>query len=140
MKLADFLKTIRPRKTRNRKLLLATAKRLRALKHEEHYNQGIWATETSCGTAGCIAYHVVMSAGCPSHGALNLPFGVKKTARVLLGLAPAEIETLFSDDGRNWPSAFGKRFDDTVCGRSIERPSRVAADLLEALAKGRVKL
>lgn len=41
----------------NRKLLLATAKRIE--KHPEHFSWSDWG----CGTKGCIAWHICLEAG-----------------------------------------------------------------------------
>lgn len=149
MKLVEFVKlAIRPRKRKNKQLLLAIAKRLRSLKHEEHYDQDIWIKQTDCGTACCIAGWTVIEAGLTPKQAVRLDRGisvdgndyldVEDVARDLLGLKFSEGLNLFEMRGMGWPPPFAERFANAVHGRSEERPSRVAADLLEAIARGKV--
>lgn len=147
---------MRERKSLNKPLLRKLALKLRRLRHEEHYDQGKWINQTKCGTAACIAGWTVLESGlkpAPPEdkwkiGLLRVEsclIGTKKflietTAAKLLGLKEHESDVLFSDDpSYMWPAAFGDRWAAAQETQS-ERPSRIAADLLDALADGKVTL
>jgi hypothetical protein len=118
------------------------AKHMRRIRHEAHYNQATFARKTECGTAACIAGHAVLLAD----GRLPREKGVPKyfdheaiqdRARKLLGLSPMRAARLFCGDPRGdiqWPNEFALRF------ASEPAKSRVAADLLDAIASRKVKL
>lgn len=164
----------------------ALAKKLRRLRHEEHYDQSGWVEKTSCGTAACIAGHAALLAGykpfltpgcsdftcfesnCKrvSHTTFHsekMKDSEGKAERVdtiakrFLGVAGAKARQLFSGepDGAGydkncnpvsetaWPAEYAKRWASAKGGdpaAGCERPSRVAADLLDAIADGKVKL
>lgn len=144
------------RKTLNKALLRKVAARLRRLRHEEHYNQATWAAKRpgGCGTAGCIAGHVVMVLGMrmkwlKGYDSPNYPSAthcvnsrskkkqqieIRDAAEKALGLTPMAADRLFSAHADGWPEEFRTRW------YSEERHSRIAADLLDAIADGKVSL
>lgn len=127
------------------------ARRLRRLRHEEHYEQEEWARKTSCGTAACVAGHAVLSHGyrlvfepgnvstvwCRQVGSKEpLSHSIRMLAREILDLDYYTGEMLFAADAdKKWPAEFAARW---AAGK--ERKSRIAADLVDAIADGRVKL
>jgi hypothetical protein len=147
----------------NKPLLRRLARKLRRLRHEEHFNQSTWAQVGLCGTAACIAGHAVIEAGWrpvedpdePEMGYLThcrkgngRIEDIEGAAARLLGLPSPddrdcwgddEIYDLFSGDaGHQWPKPYADRWlNKTETG---ERPSRIAADLLDAIADGKVSL
>ena len=136
------------------------ALKMRRLRHEEHYDQGEWVRQTSCGTAACLAGHAAMLAGAklkihacqcgcggPSGGpgySCNLDGkdnAIADVARKFLGLTNEQASLLFSaSPATAWPSEFRTRWVEAKFSLNNERPSRIAADLLTALADGKVKL
>lgn len=157
MKFNDFLKLAsRPRKRKNRQLMLAVASRLRKLRHEKHYNQAVYVTQNACGTTCCIAGYAVLEAGCapadlvPLERSIHADFegesrylDIGDAAQNLLGLDDDERAVLFSSDPSDddgWPEPYATRFKKACRKNATERPPRVAADLLEAVANGKVKL
>lgn len=142
MKLQEFIqKHKKERKTLNKRLMLEVARRLRNLKHEEHYNQATWVAGTICGTTCCIAGHTLLAAGLTPKQLMRVDDGdgTPDLARRLLGLTDAQADRLFSADTSEWPEEYAARFMNTSPWGD-ERPSRVAADLLEAIAQGRVEI
>lgn len=147
---------IRERRTLNKPLLRKLAAKLRRLRHEDHFDQRAWLVQTDCGTAACIAGHTVLLAGvkllqrpmigepimyaeriCASDGG---PLTISSAARRLLGLGKAAAYRLFSPSPRcAWRGGFGDRWSDMRAGFNGERPSRIAADYLDAIADGKVK-
>lgn len=129
----------------NRPLLRAVAKKLRGLRHEEHYDQNKVMVKTQCGTAACIGgWAATLAPGVK----VDWPFGshvltykgrtVKEStlvfARRQLGISNQMARWLFSGGPTlAWPDAYAQRLTGG------ERPSRVAADLLDAIADGKVK-
>lgn len=154
MKTKEFLEmAAKKHRGLNRELIRKVAARLRNLRHEAHYNQMDWVRKTECGTTACIAGWACLEMGLSPKAMvdlvtdwrLNAVIGeespVSLAARNLLGLSEEQAHALFSDNpDRVWPESYGDRFDDAVYGECKERPSRVAADLLEAVAAGKVKL
>lgn len=142
---------------RNYALLRALVTKLRRLRHEEHYDQGVFVDKTSCGTAACIAGQALLMAGYkPAVGGASCDF-IDPKGRVgfaqdqainLLGLTPDEAEILFTaEPGGRWPDKFARRWDALPSTRRSrkalppkKRPSRIAADLLEAFIKTRGKV
>jgi hypothetical protein len=136
---------IRERKTLNRALLRKLARKLRRLRHEEHYRQGSYGQETECGTAACIAGHTVLMSGhnlgecygqCVKGGRV---YDIHRTAQRLLGLTDGEASRIFGAVALYWPSPYDWRYQAAAWGNSKERPSRVAAEMLMAIAAGKVK-
>jgi hypothetical protein len=141
---------IRPRKTLNKALLLRTARRLRRLRHEEHYRQDTWGLRTACGTTACVAGHLILASGrrllhldkgagspglsaCVMSGRTEI--GVAEAATKLAGIPRDTYGILLfaADATSRWPEPYRDRL------LKGERPSRVAADYLEAIAAGQVK-
>lgn len=150
----------------------ALARKLRRIRHEEHYNQGRWMQRTACGTSACIAGHAAAMAGyrpvrrpdvgegpyetiepdspMPVVVCAERPKAKRKlseVAREWLGLTHSQESALFSEfPDVDWPEPFAQRFDAAKHGaviegnNGVERPSRVAADLLDAIAAREVKL
>ena len=133
----------KPRKRINRVLMKKVAARLRRLRHEKHYDQESWAIKTPCGTAACIAGHTLIAAGLSPvqlikfHLDINSP-SIEDAAQGLLGLDSGQSCDLFWPSGLLWPEEFAERFRNAK--RRRERLSRIAADLLDAVADGKVKL
>jgi len=129
----------------NKAMFKKVITRLRRLRHEKHYDQDTWAEKTKCGTAACIAGHVVMLSNeykavlaednyydCYTRdGKLSSFFTAGKR---LLGLTDRQSGIVF-DSAVWWPEEYSNRW---LSGR--ERQSRVAADFLEAIMNGEVKL
>lgn len=136
----------------NKPLLRRLARKLRRLRHEEHYAQEVTAVKTSCGTAACIAGHTVdelkyrlvfeprlqhdrgdLALDECLHPMTGKPVSVIEAARKELGLSQDAACALFSAyPTESWPEVYASRLarrDDTK-----ERPSRIAADLLDAIA------
>lgn len=150
---------MKARKTLNKLLLRKVATKLRRLRHEEHYNQGTFGEKTPCGTTACIAGHVAIVAGARlvwtqreygNPGAMECRLGsdvdtIASFAQTALGLLPSQAMKLFEASGARWPQPYQDRFwnalDSLEDGRTpTERPSRIAADLLDAIADGKVAL
>lgn len=146
----------------NVKNIKALAKKLRRLRHEEHYNQSRFVQQTACGTACCIAGHAALLAGYKPLGsgsnydpqtdmqkAGDVEF-VADVAERFLGLTGYQAGILFTGDpaGKrevhniSWPEEFAIRWQKAHRGPKVkrERPSRIAADLLESIASGKVRL
>lgn len=146
MKFNDFLKLAsRPRKRHNKALILALATRMRRLRHEDHYEQSDFYRETACGATGCLALHTLIAAGASSETIRkiatdkNTDLTIWDAATNLLGLR-GEEHTLFGV-GVSWPEPYASRLRKARFSiNSDELPSRVAADLLEAVANGKVKV
>lgn len=116
-----------------------------------------------CGTECCIAGHALLAAGATVkvkahdlHSDVFFAFRghrvdvVAEKAQRLLGLDDDTADVLFAA-ANEWPARYAERYDrakqrmreagangTTVPARL--RPSRVAADLLTAIAKGKVKI
>lgn len=136
----------------------ALAKKMRRLRHEEHYDQGLYVEKTACGTVACLAGHAALMAGWKpfkdSEGnvcdyAMKGPEGKMKDiatiAKQHLGINTRKAIRLFTpnpedDEYTRWPEEFAARWEAAVFSDSDERPSRIAADLLDAIAAGKVKL
>jgi hypothetical protein len=128
------------RKTLNKDLLLREAKSLRRLRHEEHYRQSTFFTKTVCGTACCIAGRILLHQGMrPAELLVLIKDGQSLSDMVggLVGLTGDEADVLFSGSpGTDWPDPFGYRWRNI--GETGERPSKIAADFLEAIAQGKI--
>jgi hypothetical protein len=137
----------------NKPLLRRLARKLRRLRHEEHFDQSIWGSKTACGTAACIAGHAVLMAGWRLRSSEDDPTyldlcvkkngttdSVEDAAARLLGVSAEDYAyDLFSGDpALSWPPPYAERWIDR--DSTGERPSRIAADLLDAIADGRVEL
>lgn len=153
--------------------LRALAQKLRRIRHEEHYNQGVWTERTTCGSVACLAGHAIVLAGFRTILDSQSEYGVKQfdeesgpdpavcaigsdgkkvkrlslVARQWLGFTENQAETVFSEvPHAQWPEEFALRWTDACRGinrngeNEIERPSRIAADFLDAIADGAVKL
>lgn len=126
----------------NKAFLRRLARHMRRIRHEEHYDQATFGKKTGCGTAACLAGHAVLIADGKlpraDAGSYWKDFDgdrIRRRARVLMGLPYVAANHLFSETpGFHWPEVFGNRFNHE------DRKSRVAADLLDALANGKVKL
>lgn len=129
----------------NQQLLRAVATKLRRLRHEEHYDQSEALIKTGCGIVGCIAgWTVMLTPGVKvkfdDEGARTVTYGGREVrgsipgfAQRRLGIGDGMAGWLFSGGARLWwPAEFSTRL-------LRERPSRVAADLLDAIADGKVK-
>jgi len=137
------------------------AQKLRRLRHEEHYDQSTWVSKTACGTAACIAGHAALLAGakftkCPCGCGESFVCTldgqratIDEVARKFLGLSYDQSMTLFTGapyEVRGWPEPFRDRWSNAVLGnvregnKKAERPSRIAADFLDAIADKKVKL
>ncbi len=140
----------------------ALAKKMRRLRHEEHYDQGTWVQQTECGTACCLAGHAAMLGGSrpltkrdrkklghEGDGLMKTPDAQYEWVQELGGqfLGIDEESWLFTyqpdAEGRypaKWPAEYALRWRAALRGESDERPSRIAADLLDAIADGEVSL
>lgn len=133
----------------NKPLLRRLARKLRRLRHEEHYRQSTYISRTQCGTAACIGGHAAIEIGRQKvydHAKKHGRIGELGAVRQILGLRNGR---LFAPDPREpwgeryntaWPELFAARWDARLRGESDERFSRIAADLLDAIADGTVKL
>jgi hypothetical protein len=147
----------------NKQLIERLAVKLSRIRHEEHYNQSVWAKQTKCGTAACIAGHAAIEAGWEPIDKAHYGFhideacksgkwgDISEVARKALRLTETQAFILFDHDGSHWPEPFNQRFSKALRKlpwkpanskrkARIERPSRVAAALLRAVLKGEVKL
>ena len=139
----------------NKPLLRKLALKLRGLRHEEHYDQAHWAVTTRCGTAACIAGFAAMEAGWRpflTGDAVSSLFGthycvqsgskrrrtIKMVAAEALGFSP-KSRIFTSVPGVFWPGEYRERWQLARLGQTSERFSRIAADLLDAIADGKVK-
>lgn len=128
------------------------AENLRILAHElradpESYDQSTLGRVTDCGTVACIAGHATWLSGEVPRG--KIADGAE-IARKWLGLDFDESEILFTawpmkcsedcETCKGWPAGWGSRFLAAQSGDSPESPAHVAADLLDALADGKVSL
>lgn len=141
---------MRARKTLNKPLLRKLALKLRRLRHEEHYDQGAWIDKTQCGTAACLAGHVALLSGWKPifldgwNEAIQCKQGrregfISEVAAEALGIPRGHW--LFSSEPHEfWPDAYADRWRAVVFNSGKERPSRIAADLLDAIADGKVTL
>lgn len=116
----------------NKVLIRQVAQKLRRLRHEEHYNQAVVIAKTECGTAACIAGHTLIE--------IEKRNGASGDAAEALGLTVRKAARLFCPDpdfcaAHRWPKAFAERW-----AGNKERRSRIAADLLDAIADGKVEL
>jgi hypothetical protein len=140
-----------------REMLRKLARRLRRLRHQEHYDQRVVAARSACGTRACLAGHAVMMVDRKlpldrdSWSESEQPWDDVKIldrARVILGLTYVQADRLFTARpgyGEDcWPPEFAERWCATAQvpkPKHKERwPSRIAADLLDALADGKVEL
>lgn len=137
MTVEEAIKKSKPRKTLNKALLKKVAMRLRRLRHEEHYDQSVWGRRTSCGTAACIAGWTALEVGvsasdlCEGNGGKG-NWAAEKLATLRLGLPDRWAYYLFHPTPTvMWPRLFRSRLLEPK-----DRPSRVAADLLDAIADG----
>lgn len=122
---------------------------LRILAHElradpDSYDQATFGRVSRCGSVACIAGHAEVLATGRKIGHR------KRTARIAakwLDLTVYEEGKLFQphphdedwpDEG--WPEPFGKRWCEAAFFDGAEAPAHVAADLLDALADGKVSL
>lgn len=141
----------------NVEMLRKLAKKLRRIRHEEHYDQGEYAAKTQCGTTACIAGHAVLMEGyklkfdpddyedwtkeCVTPAGRTA--SIHSQASKLLGLGYNAAYRLFSGEPfYDWPEEYSGRLDtaDPKSKDLSKRPSRIAADLLDAIADGKVKL
>lgn len=138
------------RKALNRPLFRRVALRLRRLRHEFHYDQGRWVIKTECGTSACIAGWVAMAEGWKprNFGEYSIETTWKKgknqhddvadIATRLLGVPKIGASALFDYLGGSpvrWPASYIDRWN-----QHEERRSRIAADLLDAIADGKVRV
>jgi hypothetical protein len=146
-KLDALVKSIPRRRSLNREALRKLARKLRGLRHEEHYSQGSWCNKTACGTAACIAGHLAIQAGLSPRVAHEVSGHIAHVANRLLGpvntsrlfFAWPEIPFGILDTDPAWPAPFSDRWRAAKWNMG-ERPSRIAADLLDAIADGKVKI
>lgn len=140
---------MKARKTLNKPLLRKLALKLRRLRHEKHYDQSNWGRDTECGTAACVAGWTVLMSGyrlanrygkCTKDGHT---YSTSRVARWLLGLGPKAARRLFDAGGEMWPETWKNRMHTAALRSEMcepaERPSRIAADLLDSIAGGKVK-
>lgn len=128
-------------------LLRRLARKLRRLRHEEHYDQASYGRNTNCGTAACVAGHALIESGYKflfgvggnrqgiiKDGKTFDSFDVSDLAGIELGLSYGDSATLFSaSPNSDWPEPFRSRWAESDDG-GTERPSRIAADYLDHLA------
>lgn len=131
----------------NKPLLRRLARKLRRLRHEEHYEQRAWVAKTDCGTSACIGGMAAAEAGwkllfgegygyCRKDGKRR---SIRRIASKMLGLA-ANTRLLSAYPTGSWPFEYAYRYEAAdPTGPAKQRPSRVAADLLDALADGTVE-
>lgn len=135
----------RTQKARFRKL----ARTLRRLRHEEHYDQEEIATKTDCCTACCIAGFAVVQAGYrldfnPGEWDGMCRKGKNGKRQEILNVAGELLNAshgshlsfdLFSGSPEyDWPEPYAGQW---WAGK--KRRSRIAADLLDAIADGHVQ-
>lgn len=129
----------------NVKLLREVALKLRRMRHSKHYNQEVWCEKNSCGTAACVAGWVLLMKGVDPK---TIPYGMTdrpgKLAARVLGLPRTSpgyegrrvVLNLFdSIPAYRWPEPYAERWL-----QSGEKKTKIAADLLEAIADGRVRI
>lgn len=138
-------------------LLRKAAKNIRS--HPEKYNQNSFGTNTpdqskasDCGSACCIAGHILLVAGWTpiknGNGQYHSPTGV--TSMYASSAAKSQFgphvrgviaEThLFGDvETIEWPEEYKDRFEEADQDGDPKEMAAVAADLLEAIADGRVR-
>lgn len=123
-------------------LLREIATKLRRMRHEKHYDQGVIVEQTACGTAACVAGWALLLTGkvvAKDVDANTLGRPDLERARRLLGLrqggsAGGPVHWLFeAGPTPDWPYAIRHRW------YSGERRSRVMADLLRSIADGKVE-
>lgn len=142
----------------NTQALLDLAARLRALPDAEFDMANWWAqSDDGCGTVACLAGHAALMAGatvpkcadsfCGSGSSfiyhkhrVNAPAFAQK----VLGLSNAQAAALFHSGLDGWPVEYRQRYKcahprmtQPVSGESTRI---IAAELLEALARGEVQL
>ena len=136
---------IHARKTLNRTLLLKVAARLKRLRHQAHYNQSTFIETNACGTACCIAGWALLESGMKPKEVEQIredfPGGVGQAAVDVLGLpTSSRYPTLFHEfPSISWPEPYATRWANST-EKGPNRQSKIAADLLEAIAKGKVKI
>ena len=93
-----------------------------------YYHQGSRLTGIECGSPGCIAGHADALFG----SGQRTTVGIHARARILLGLTTDEGHFLFDEDCLGWP--------DDHLPKGLNPTNLEAADLLDALASGTVRL
>lgn len=128
------------------------AENLRILAHElradpDSYDQQTIGRVTDCGTVACIAGHAGWLSGHVERGDTEGSVEVAqrwldlddKTAAVLFTSWPAKCSPTCVVC-QPWPTEWSDRLLAAESGDSLESPAFVAADLLDALADGKVTL
>lgn len=140
----------------NVRLLREIATKLRRLRHEDHYCQSVIVAKTNCGTAACIAGWALVLSGEVHPKRKNfdrdsIDGKMLDRAGALLGLerrvSDGHYHWLFAtrpnadplDTKALWPEEYARRWTDSLHSSNGERRSRIAADLLDAIADGRVE-
>ena len=127
---------------------------LRTLAHELRADPDTFDQRSWCGTACCIAGHAAAMSGYEPRHDFDWE-GVEAAARGWLDLPGRDAYVLYAT-AQSWPQPFKERFLTAVYGPldgdgepvgdvpyghgSVELPAFVAADLLDALAAGKVTL
>jgi hypothetical protein len=127
-----------PQLDRNHVMFKRLIRRFRAMRHQKHYNQNDWLYRGSCGAVGCIGGHIALICGLSPD--LSHMVDVGSLAQSALGIDDGTAIDLFSAGGRGWPSEYKARLDEARKGLSGEKPTMVAADLLQAILDGDVDL
>lgn len=115
----------------NVELLERIARRLSRIRHKRHFNMKDWARQTRCGTAACIAGHVLLlEGGQPANYAscvgnaramkvtnlFKMPSGSVETAyngaMQRLKLTAEEANRLFYSDA--WPDGYSRGRSDPI--------------------------
>lgn len=137
----------------NKALLRRLARKLRRLRHEEHYDQGKWFSRTDCGSAACIAGHAGLMCGWRPSGTRQGTYGIEWWSKgrrkdvhasamgaLVFGLPDTSWRLFGPNPEADWPEPYRSRWASAnPDGPHNQRPSRVAADLLDALADGKVE-
>ena len=100
----------------NVELLKKVATKLKRMRHKKHFDMRDWAKKTDCGTAACIAGHVLLGEGYklkfephPYSPKFISPKGhlvdPEIAARRILKLSEGQAERLFK--AMQWPGKFG---------------------------------
>ena len=135
------------------------AENLRTLAHElradpTSYDQTLFYSKTRCGTVCCIAGHAAILSGAQLSSDLDweaagiaqewLEIDTRLASRLFAALPHLEfkgcVQKCCPSEPAPWGKKWGRRYGAALKGESAESPALVAADLLEALAEGKVAL
>jgi len=127
----------------NVEALKKTAAQLRNLSDPREYDQGSYmanlrseVTGEVCGTRCCIAGHALKANGVIVEN-MNDWDSIHTKAKNILGLDEYQAKRLFDGGAAGWPQEYWQRFHDAEV---TSEQAEVAADLLDAIADGKVEI